>query len=214
MSKHIGILVISANPPHETHLRRALEALEAGLDRVCILPVPCAPDKPIEQQIKFDHKVAMCRLLVAESGDGRIQVSDALRDCPPTHTGYTTCGLRAAQSIAAAQGASDVVFIGGTDRAVPLRGMVALMGVWQFFVLRRHGGLGTAIAGAASQHVKLGSLVLAREPESCSSAQIRESLCRAVRYPTGLPPSVAEYIWAHKLFGTDPESDFPRVLCV
>ena len=212
MGRRIGVLVISANPPHRTHLQRTNQALAAGLDGVHILPAPCSPDKPTDQQVAFHHKMAMCELLVAGAEDARIQVSDALRDCPPTHLGYTTCGLRAVHGIAAAEKASDVFFIGGTDRAVHLRGMVCLMGVLRFLSSRAPSGLGLSIASTAIGKIQIAPLILPREPGSYSSTNIRAALGQGVPYPIGLSWDITDYIREHGLFGAPPKPDWSQVL--
>lgn len=64
----LGILGGTFNPPHLGHLALARHALgELGLDRVLLMPAFCSPLKALEEDPGPEHRLAMCRLAVADS---------------------------------------------------------------------------------------------------------------------------------------------------
>jgi nicotinate-nucleotide adenylyltransferase len=63
----VGLLGGTFNPPHIGHLVIASQALAMlELDRVLFVPVHEPPHKAIEADPGVEHRVAMCRLAVAE----------------------------------------------------------------------------------------------------------------------------------------------------
>jgi nicotinate-nucleotide adenylyltransferase len=71
----LGILGGTFNPPHLAHLVCAQEAQgELGLDRVLWVPARIPPHKTVEQDPGPEHRLELCRLIVA--GNDRFAVSD------------------------------------------------------------------------------------------------------------------------------------------
>jgi nicotinate-nucleotide adenylyltransferase len=82
----VGILGGTFNPPHLGHLVCAQEAYrELGLDRVMLIPARIPPHKPVEHEPGPEHRLALCRLAVAD--DERFAVSEfELRRDGPSYT--------------------------------------------------------------------------------------------------------------------------------
>ena len=82
----IGLLGGTFNPPHIGHLVCATQAVSAlGLDQVLFVPVHEPPHKGIEADPGLDHRVAMCRLAVAD--DDRLDLSLVDAEIPgPSYT--------------------------------------------------------------------------------------------------------------------------------
>ena len=71
----LGILGGTFNPPHIAHLICGQEAFrELALDRVLIVPARIPPHKPVEHEPGPEHRLALCRLAVAD--DERFAVSE------------------------------------------------------------------------------------------------------------------------------------------
>ena len=86
MTRRVGLLGGTFNPPHIGHLVCASQALaQLGLDRILFVPVHEPPHKGIEVDPGVAHRVELCRLAVA--GDDRLEVSLADADVPgPSYT--------------------------------------------------------------------------------------------------------------------------------
>ncbi len=110
----IGILGGSFNPPHLAHLICAQQALgELPLDRVVLMPLAIAPHKEAPEDPGTEHRLAMCRLAVAD--DERLGISDLeLKRGGPS---YTVDTLR---YIHAREPADELTFIVGGDMAETL----------------------------------------------------------------------------------------------
>ena len=110
----IGILGGSFNPPHLAHLICAQQALgELPLDRVVLMPLGIAPHKEAPEDPGTEHRLAMCRLAVAD--DERLGISDLeLERGGPS---YTVDTLR---YIHAREPADELTFIVGGDMAETL----------------------------------------------------------------------------------------------
>ena len=77
----IGLLGGTFNPPHIGHLVCATQAVSAlGLDQVLFVPVHEPPHKAIEADPGVEHRVALCRVAVAD--DEWLDVSTVDADVP------------------------------------------------------------------------------------------------------------------------------------
>ena len=86
MTRRVGLLGGTFNPPHIGHLVCASQALaQLGLDRIFFVPVHEPPHKGIEVDPGVAHRVELCRLAV--EGDDRLDVSLVDADVPgPSYT--------------------------------------------------------------------------------------------------------------------------------
>jgi nicotinate-nucleotide adenylyltransferase len=86
VTRRVGLLGGTFNPPHVGHLVCASQALaQLGLDRILLVPVYEPPHKGIEVDPGVAHRVELCRLAVA--GDDRLDVSLVDADVPgPSYT--------------------------------------------------------------------------------------------------------------------------------
>jgi nicotinate-nucleotide adenylyltransferase len=86
VTRRVGLLGGTFNPPHVGHLVCASQALaQLGLDRILLVPVHEPPHKGIEVDPGVAHRVELCRLAVA--GDDRLDVSLVDADVPgPSYT--------------------------------------------------------------------------------------------------------------------------------
>jgi len=110
----VGILGGTFNPPHLGHLVCAQEAYrELGLDRVMLIPARIPPHKPVEHEPGPEHRLALCRLAVAD--DDRFVVSELElgRDGPS----YTVDTL---EQLSTEQPTRELFLIVGGDIAVGL----------------------------------------------------------------------------------------------
>ena len=110
----VGLLGGTFNPPHAGHLVCAQEAhTQLGLDRVVFMPVHEPPHKEVESDPGVDHRVALCRLAVAD--DLRFVVSRLEADTPGRS--YTVDTLRGLHE---SSPGDELTFIMGGDMAYSL----------------------------------------------------------------------------------------------
>lgn len=110
----LGILGGTFNPPHLGHLVLARHALgELGLDRVRLMPAFRSPFKPLGEDPGPEHRLAMCRLAVADDAALGVCALEIERG----GLSYTADTLRA---IAAADPDTNLTLIVGSDVACTL----------------------------------------------------------------------------------------------
>ena len=114
MTRRVGLLGGTFNPPHIGHLVCASQALaQLGLDRIFFVPVHEPPHKGIEVDPGVAHRVELCRLAV--EGDDRLDVSLADADVPGPS--YTVDTLRRLHERSPGE---QLTFIVGGDMALSL----------------------------------------------------------------------------------------------
>lgn len=87
VQEHIGLLFGSCNPPHLAHVEKAKRMKEAGrLTEVWMMPIPQSPYKKDIDQVPFEGKVEMCRIITEPYSDW-LKVSDACANFPPNKIG-------------------------------------------------------------------------------------------------------------------------------
>lgn len=179
----LGILGGTFDPPHLGHLGVVDAALASGLlERVLL--VPCLAHALGKTPAPFEHRLAMCRLLVA--GEPRAEVSDAERELATP--GRTLELLR---------------LLGGRRPGVELR-LLAGADIY----LERH------LWHRYDEVVRLAPpLYVARRgvppipeptlppPPRVSSEQLRALLAAGRRPEELVPAAVLDYIAAHGLYG-------------
>lgn len=70
MTKKLGLMFGSYNPPHLGHINTALEAKEQNdLDLVYMVPVAQSPFKNANLQVTFNDKVNMCQIISQTHSD-------------------------------------------------------------------------------------------------------------------------------------------------
>jgi nicotinate-nucleotide adenylyltransferase len=196
----VGILGGTFNPPHVGHMLCAQEALaELELDQVLFLPVHAPPHKEIEADAGVEHRVALCRLAVAD--DERLEVSrlDADREGPS----YTVDTLRELS----ATSDSDLTFIVGGDQAYGLPGWrepEAVLELASLAVAEREGVRRTDIlerlSGLRGVPERVRFFDMPRVDVSSTMVRRRVAAGRPVRWL--VPDAVAGYIAEHGLYRT------------
>jgi nicotinate-nucleotide adenylyltransferase len=112
--RSLGILGGTFNPPHLGHLAIARRARgQLALEAVALVPARLPPHKAIEQDPGAEHRLAMCRLLVAGCEGLSVCALEAERDGPS----YTVDTLT---SIHARHPHAELTLIVGADIASTL----------------------------------------------------------------------------------------------
>ncbi|MCP4678906.1 MAG: nicotinate-nicotinamide nucleotide adenylyltransferase [Deltaproteobacteria bacterium] len=86
----VGILGGTFDPPHLGHLELAITALASGEVRE-VWFVPCLTHRFAKRPAPFEHRLAMCRLLVAEEAAMKVSDMETRLERP----GYSLCLVRA-----------------------------------------------------------------------------------------------------------------------
>lgn len=78
MTRKVGVMFGSFNPPHNGHATAIERALNReGLDRIFVIPVPQSPFKTHIPQINYEEKLYLCRLAF-ENDTGKVQIQPFL----------------------------------------------------------------------------------------------------------------------------------------
>ena len=196
----VGILGGTFNPPHIGHLAGAQEAHDQlDLDVVTLMPVHTPPHKAAGDDPGVDHRLELCRLLVAH--DERLAVSRLEADRPgPSFTVDTLRELHEASP------GDDLIFIVGGDMARSLpswREPERILELATLAVAEREGVGRTDIAETLAPLHGADRVVFFDMPRiDVSSTRIRERVAagRPVRYL--VPDAVERYIAAQGLYRT------------
>jgi len=179
----VGILGGTFDPPHVGHLEAARAALESKLVETVWL-VPCVRHAFGKDPAGFEHRMAMCALLV--QGHAGIEVSDAeARLADPGKTLDLVVGLRREHPEHAYR------LIAGTD-------VYHQRHLWHRYddVAR----LAPPIYVARQGVDPIDEPTLPAPPD-VSSSRIREQLGRRERPAGGVPIPILDYIEQHRLYG-------------
>jgi nicotinate-nucleotide adenylyltransferase len=196
----VGILGGTFNPPHIGHLVCAQEAYDQlDLDVVTLIPVHTPPHKEAGGDPGVEHRLELCRLLVAH--DGRLAVSRLEADRPgPSFTVDTLSELHEAHP------GDDLIFIVGGDMARSLpswREPERILELATLAVAEREGVGRTDIAETLAPLHGADRVVFFDMPRiDVSSTRVRERVAagRPVRYL--VPEAVERYIGAQGLYRT------------
>ncbi len=207
----LGILGGTFNPPHEGHVRCALQALaQLNLDRVLLMPVRVPPHKEAEDDPGIEHRLAMCRLAVGD--DERLGVSELeLRRPGPS---YTVDTLRALHED---EPARELAFILGADMARTLpqwREPTEILSLARLAVAERDGTAREEIRQALAELRGEDRVDFLDLPAiDVSSSALRERVAAGQSIDGLVPDAVAAYIAEHCLYQRDPDaSDGPAIL--
>ena len=179
----VGIFGGTFDPPHGAHLELARTVLAHGAsDRV--LFVPCFRHAFGKRPAAFEHRVAMCELLV--DGEPRMEVSGL--EAAMENPGRT---LDLIEALAAARPGDRFRLIAGSD-------IYCERDKWYRFdeVERRAPPVYVERRGVPPIPVPT-----LPAPADVSSSAIREQLAKGRGPRELLPPRVAEYVERHRLYG-------------
>ncbi|HWX46148.1 MAG TPA: nicotinate (nicotinamide) nucleotide adenylyltransferase [Solirubrobacteraceae bacterium] len=206
----LGVLGGSFNPPHLGHLALARHArAELGLERVLLMPARHSPGKPAEEEpnpAHPEHRLAMCRLVVAGVDGVEVCALEIERDGPS----YTVDTLRA---LHAAHPDIEITFILGADVARTLpswQKSQELPALAQFAVALRPGmvpeevrrEVASLAAGPGQRPSGLPMSFLSMPAIDVSSSLVREHVRLGLPVELLVGPAVASYIATHGLYRT------------
>jgi nicotinate-nucleotide adenylyltransferase len=200
----IGILGGTFNPPHLGHLALARSARdELQLDRVALIPTHSAPHKPDELDPGPEHRLAMCRLLVADEE----ATSACALEIERGGVSYTVESLRA---LHAAHPDAQLTFVVGADVAGTIgswRDPCAVLQLARLAVAARAGAARRRVLAAvdaldASADVRF----LAMPAIDISSSMVRRRVMWGEPIERLVGPAVAGYIAEHGLYHADGEA--------
>jgi len=108
VTRRVGLLGGTFDPPHSAHLVMAQTARDAlGLDRVLLIPAPRPPHKAAGELSPFSDRIEMARAAAAAVDGVEVSQIESEREGPS----YTVDTLRACRE----QFGGDLYFIMGTD---------------------------------------------------------------------------------------------------
>lgn len=199
----IGILGGTFNPPHLGHLALARSAQdELALDRVVLMPAHGAPHKPDELDPGAEHRLAMCRLLVADADGPAVCALEVERG----GVSYTVDSLRA---LRATHPDAELTFIVGADVASAIaswREPQAVLELAQLAVAARAGSARRRVLAAVDaldEHAEVRFLEMARIDISSSMVRRRAVWGEPIEQLVG--PAVAGYVAEHGLYRAGKE---------
>jgi len=212
----------SFNPPHLGHLAVAVHALEElALERVLLMPLFLPPHRPRpEYDPGAEHRVAMCRLLIAEhapgggdTGDGDAHGSNgtgargaegalevSTLEVERRGRSYTVDTLRALHAIGPDV---DLTLILGADMAVTLpswREPGEILRLARVAVAERDRGREEIMRALERIDGKAQVSFLAMAPIEVSSTEVRARLAAGSPVVEQVGPAVASYIDTHGLY--------------
>ncbi len=180
----IGILGGTFDPPHNGHLIAALHTIEAKLvDEVWF--VPCLAHRFGKAPAPFEHRVAMCRLLVSENP--ALKVSDI--EVVVNRPGYT---IDLVNRLRADFPEHAFRLIAGTD-------IYHQRTAWHRY--DEIAAMAPPIYIARRGEAPIPEPVLPAPPD-ISSHKLRDAIARGERPVDRMPAAVLDYIVEHKLYGS------------
>jgi nicotinate-nucleotide adenylyltransferase len=192
VSRRLGILGGTFDPPHVGHLLFALDALDAlALDQLLLIPASRQPLKADVEMTAPSHRLAMTRLLA--TADARLAVDDS--EVAREGLSYTVDTVR---HLRAAHPDAECFLLMGEDTAATLpqwREPAALAGLVQVVVTGRGASERPLPSGFRAQR-----LTVRRVDVSATEIRARVRAGRSIR--GFVPDAVADYIAAHQLYRT------------
>lgn len=121
---HIGLQFGSYNPPHCAHVETAKKLKEAGgLTEVWMMPIPQSPYKKDIDQVPFEEKVEMCRIL-AEPNSDWLKVDASCANFPPTIKGQLQQYKRTVEGLMCSNANAQFRIVAGEDFGTKYRDVV------------------------------------------------------------------------------------------
>jgi nicotinate-nucleotide adenylyltransferase len=202
--RSLGILGGTFNPPHLGHLAVARHAREElGLERVLLMPARISPHKPVAEDPGREHRLRMCRLLLAGVDGLSASALEIERDGPS----YTVDTLKI---IHASHPHAELTFIVGADTASTLpawREPAKLLELADVAVAARAGSDQRALLTAVAPLMDSSSVRFLEAPVmEVSSSMARERAAAGEPIDDLVGPAVAGYIAAHRLYRGRPEA--------
>jgi nicotinate-nucleotide adenylyltransferase len=190
------------NPPHLGHLALARAAAsELGLQRVLLVPVLIPPHKPAKWDPGAEHRLKMCRLIVA--GDPRLAVSTLELERPGPS--YTVDTLR---DVHASNPDAELTLIVGADMARTLASWRApreILKLARLAVAERADSSRPEILEALMPLGAPAETVFVNMPRlDISSSLVRRRLTAGDPIGELVGEEVASYILEHELYGRQP----------
>lgn len=190
------------NPPHLGHLALAQAAAsELGLQRVLFMPVLIPPHKPAKWDPGAEHRLKMCRLIVA--GDPRLGVSTLELERPGPS--YTVDTLR---DVHASDPDAELTLIVGADMARTLTSWRApreILKLARLAVAEREDSNRSEVLEALAPLGARAETVFVNMPRlDISSSLVRRRLTAGDPIVELVGKQVASYIVEHELYGRRP----------
>lgn len=216
-----GILFGSFNPPHNGHLQQVHHMrTQFSLKKVWMLPIEVSPFKPRHEQISFEHKVKLCRIL-AEPHRDWLKVSTAGKHFTGGYHNYFPAFVSILQKMQRRDQDSPLYILGGDDFSARYR-MISLSIAAAALITKQAGIVGSYFELQAVMtmterfqdlynHIRqfpvLSNARFATMSEqgdvaSLSSTQIRSILASEenTQAPLGLPDEALTYIREKRLY--------------
>jgi nicotinate-nucleotide adenylyltransferase len=189
----IGILGGSFNPPHIGHVACARAAIEElGLHRLWLMPVAEPPHKRAEQDPGADHRLALCRLVAEEEGEGLEASSLEVDRGGPSYTVDTL------QALHDERPGDELTFVAGGDMAKSLpswREPERVLELATFAVAERIGAERDEILDRVRGLRRSDRVVFFDMPRiDVSSSLVRERVATGDSIDELVPAGVARYI--------------------
>lgn len=192
----LAVLGGSFDPVHLGHVAMGAEVLARGLaDRLLVVPARRSPHKD-EHPASPADRLAMCRLAFADLEEASVDDREVVREGPSftVDTLRELSGLRPDDELALVMGADSLA---GFPR---WREPGAIVGLARLIVFARE-GVDPTPADLAAAGVPADRAVLVPDfDHRVSSTGVRAMLERGVVPEAMLPPEVAEYIRAGRLY--------------
>jgi nicotinate-nucleotide adenylyltransferase len=194
----LGILGGTFNPPHLGHLAVARHALsQLTLERVILMPAAIPPHKEAVGDPGGEHRLEMCRLLIADTPGLSVSSLELQRGGPS----YTVDTLRAIHS---SHPDAKLTFIVGADIANTLPGWhepAALLELAEIVIVDRDGFdhdqlLNTLAPMSSTERVRF----LQMGTIDVSSSQVRTRITQGEEVEDLLGPAVTSYVERHRLY--------------
>jgi nicotinate-nucleotide adenylyltransferase len=195
----VGLLGGSFNPPHAAHRALAMAAqVQLNLDRVDLLPAGQPWQKNDALMPSAAHRLAMCRLLVADYPNLGVEPCETQRE-GNTYTVDTLTNLQAAHPT------NRYVLIIGADQATKFDSWRDWQGVLQRCTLAvaARNGETAQLPSAVQAFMALHGMVpmqVSLPAMAVSATDIRARLARGESCAPALLPAVARYISEHSLY--------------
>jgi nicotinate-nucleotide adenylyltransferase len=194
----IGVYGGTFNPPHLGHLVCAQEAhLQLGLDRILFVPAARPPHKPVPEDPGAVHRLALCRLAVAN--DDRMEVCELEID-----RGGTSFTVDTLEELKSTDPDSELFLILGGDNAAGLPSWREPERIIELATPAQAGRRGTSGAAVDEAMAQLSggdrAVRFAMPTMEISSTMIRRRAAadRPIRYL--VPDAVADYVVEHRLY--------------
>ena len=197
----IGILGGTFNPIHNSHLYLAQQFVHAlALDKLLLIPTYTPPHKSAADLAEPAHRLAMCRLAAQEQGAGFAVCDYEITRAEKSYS-YITLAYLAEE-----YPGSELFFLMGTDMFLTVQHWYKTECIYKAATLCAAARQPEEWAALQAHRPLLEqegakTIILEIEPKPLSSTEIRAKAARSEDLTGLVPPSVAQYIAAHHLYG-------------